>query len=159
MNRTIVSDGTAEDLIRSFVQVGCAETHAKTLVEKYNAQLENGLIDLSDSSAVLTQTDKITAITEELNSLAELRRSLMLRLFNMYDGDRDYWCMVKHLGIGAYTLFEAYQASEDDTELYTLALDANKRFIYSLSHFLGVEITECAACFADILKSKGATSD
>lgn len=155
MSRNIQSDGTAEDIIRAFVQVGCAEVHAKTLLEKYNAQLENGLIDLNDSGAVLRQTDKITAITEELNNLAELRRSLMLRLFDMYDGDKDYWCLVKHLGIGAYTLFEAYQASEDDSELYTLALEANKRFIYSLSHFLGTEITDCAACFADLMKSKG----
>lgn len=155
MSRNIQSDGTAEDIIRAFVQAGCAEVHAKTLVEKYNAQLENGLIDLNDSGAVLRQTDKITAITEELNNLAELRRSLMLRLFDMYDGDKDYWCMTKHLGIGAYTLFEAYQASEDDSELYTLALEANKRFVWSLSHFLGTEITDCAACFADLMKSKG----
>lgn len=155
MSRNIQSDGIAEDLIRAFVQVGCAEIHTKTLVEKYNAQLENGLIDLEDSGAVLRQTDKITAVTEELNNLAELRRSLMLQLFNMYDGDKDYWCLVKHLGIGAYTLFEAYQASEDDTELYTLALEANSRFINALSHFLGTEITSCSACFGDILKSMG----
>lgn len=155
MSRNIQSDGTAEDIIRAFVQIGCAETHAKTLVEKYNAQLENGLIDLNDSGAVLRQTEKVTAITDELNNLAELRRGLMLRLFEMYDGDKDYWCLVKHLGIGAYTLFEAYQASEDDIDLYTLALEANKRFIWSLSNFIGTEITDCAACFADLMKSKG----
>lgn len=154
MGRNIQADGKAEDLIRAFVQVGCAETHAKTLVEKYNAQLENGLIDLSDNKAVMEQTDKITATTEELNNLAELRRSLMLQLFNMYDGDKDYWCMVKHLGIGAMTLFEAYQASEDDPELYTLALEANSRFINALTHFLGTEITSCAACFSDYIRSK-----
>lgn len=154
-SRTIMADGIAEDLIRSFVQIGCAESHAKTLVEKYNAQLENGLIDLDDNAAVLKQMDKITAITEELNNLAELRRSIMLRLFNLFDGDRDYWCMIKHLGVGAYTLFEAYQASEDDAELYTLALEANKRFVWALSQFLGMEPVDCAACFADMLKSKG----
>ena len=158
MSRTIVADGIAEDIIRAFVQVGCAEVHAKTLMEKYNAQLENGLIDLDDNGAVLRQTDKITAITEELNSLAELRRSLMLRLFEMFDGDKDFWCLVKHLGIGAYTLFEAYQASEDDTELYTLALEANSRFVNALTHFLGTEITSCAACFSDLLKPQNGTN-
>lgn len=154
MSRTIVQDGTAEDLIRAFVQVGCAENHAKTLMEKYNAQLENGLIDLDDSAAVLAQTDKITDITDELNNLAELRRSLMLRLFNMYDGDKDYWCMCKHTAVAAYCAFEAYQASDDDTELYALALEANKRFINAMTHFLGVEITECSACFLDQLKAE-----
>lgn len=154
MSKNIQSDGIAEDIIRSFVQVGCAEIHAKTLLEKYNAQLENGIIDLEDNGAVLRQTDKIASITEQVNILAELRRALMLRLFDMYDGDKDYWCMVKHLGVGAMTLFEAYEASDDDTELYTLALETNSRFINALSHFLGTEITSCAACFADILKGK-----
>lgn len=154
MSRNIQSDGISEDLIRAFVQVGCAEVHAKTLVEKYNAQLENGLIDLNDSGAVLRQTDKITAITEELNNLAELRRSLMLRLFDMYDGDKDYWCLVKHLAISSYCAFEAWQASEDDAELYSLALEANKRFIWSLSQFIGMEPVDCASCFADLLSAK-----
>ncbi len=152
--RNIQSDGTAEDLIRSFVQIGCAESHTKTLVEKFNAQLENGLIDLSDGEAVMAQTQKLQEATDELNSLAELRRDIMLYLMNMYDGDRDYWCLVKHLGIGAYTLFEAYQASEDDTTLYELAMEANRRFVNALTHFLGVEITDCAACFADILSAE-----
>lgn len=150
----IQSDGTAEDLIRSFVQVGCAELHAKTLLEKANAELENGLIDIYDTTAVQKQTEKITYITEEIDNLAELRRSLMLRLFNMYDGDKSWWCMVKHLGIGAYTLFEAYQASDNDSELLDMALAANRRFISALTQFLGLEITECAACFADALKGK-----
>lgn len=150
----IQSDGTAEDLIRSFVQVGCAELHAKTLLEKANAELENSLIDIYDNEAVKKQTEKITYLTDEIESLAELRRSLMLRLFNMYDGDKSWWCMVKHLGIGAYTLFEAYQASDRDSELLELALSANRRFISAMTQFLGLEITECAACFADALKGQ-----
>ena len=148
------SDGIAEDIIRAFVQVGCAELHAKTLLEKANAELENGLIDIYDTAKVQEQTEKITYITEEIDNLAELRRSLMLRLFNMYDGDKTWWCMVKHLGIGAYTLFEAYQASDNDSELLDMALAANRRFISALTQFLGLEITECAACFADALKGK-----
>ena len=148
------SDGIAEDLIRSFVQVGCAELHAKTLLEKANAELENGLIDIYDTAKVQKQTEKITYITEEIDNLSSLRRSLMLRLFEMYDGDKSWWCMVKHLGIGAYTLFEAYQASDNDSELLDMALAANRRFISALTQFLGLEITECAACFADALKGK-----
>lgn len=143
------SDGIAEDMIRAFVQTGCAETHAKMLLEKYHAQLESGLTD--DANITI---EKMNASVDEVNSLAELRRRIMLALFNMYDGDKDYWCMVKHLGIGAYTLFEAYQASDDDAELLSLAIDANKAFITALSHFLGTEITDCAACFADMLKGE-----
>lgn len=154
MGKNIQSDGVAEDLIRAFVQVGCAEVHAKTLLEKATAQLENGIIDLSDSDAIEAQTTKMNELTEEINSLAETRRGIMLHLFNMYHGDKDYWCMVKHLGIGAYTLFEAYQASDDDPALLSLAMDANKRFIKAMTRFLGTEVTECASCFADFLKTR-----
>lgn len=150
----IQSDGAAEDMIRAFVQVGCAEVHMKTLLEKYNAELEEGIIDIYDKEVVDKQLEKIEETTKEVNDLAEVRRGIMLRLFDMYSGDKDYWCVVKHLGIGAYTLFEAYQASDDDSELLNLALEANKRFIKALTHFLGVEVTECAACFADILKAR-----
>lgn len=148
------SDGIAEDMIRSFVQIGCAETHAKTLLEKYQAQLENGLIDVTNTEVVQAQIDKIDDTVQEISSLAQLRRSIMLRLFEQYDGDKDYWCEVKHLGIGAYTLFEAYQASDDDPMLLNLAMEANKRFIKALTRFLGVPVTECASCFADILKAQ-----
>ena len=154
MAKNIQNDGTAEDMIRSFVQIGCAEGHAKTLLEKFTAELENGIIDITDEEVVKKQTEKIEEITEEIDALAELRRSIMLKLFDMYDGDKNYWCMVKHLGVGAYTLFEAYQASDDDTELLTQALEANKSFIKAMSRFLGTEITECASCFSDLLKAR-----
>lgn len=148
------SDGIAEDMIRSFVQIGCAESHAKTLLEKYQAQLENGLIDVTKPDVVQAQVEKIDDTVQEINSLAQLRRGIMLRLFELFDGDKDYWCEVKHLGIGAYTLFEAYQASDDDPTLLNLANEANKRFIKALTRFLGVPITECASCFSDILKAQ-----
>lgn len=148
------SDGIAEDMIRAFVQTGCAEIHAKTLLEKYQAQLENGLIDVTDPEVVQAQIEKIDDTVQEITSLAQLRRGIMLRLFELFDGDKDYWCEVKHLGIGAYTLFEAYQASDDDPTLLNLANEANKRFIKALTRFLGVPITECASCFSDILKAQ-----
>lgn len=153
--KLIVSDGAAEDMIRAFVQFGCAEIHAKTILEKAEAEMEEGIIDIDDPDAVDRQLKKISDIETEMNQLAQVRRKTMLRLFDMYDGDKDYWCIVKHVGTGAYTLFEAYEASEDPT-LYDLALEANKAFIRALTHFLGVEITDCAACFADMMRSKNA---
>lgn len=148
------SDGIAEDLIRSIVQTGCAEAHAKTLYEKATAELENGIIDPDDTESVTAQVEKINDLTEEINDLARLRRSAMLSLYEMYKGDKTYWCMIKHLGIASYTLFEAYQASDDDRDLLDLAMEANKAFIVALSHFLGVEITSCASCFGDMLRAK-----
>lgn len=148
------SDGMAEDMIRAFVQVGCAESHLKTLLEKALAELENGLIDVEKPDVLNAQTEKITEITEEINLNAELRRSIMLKLFEMYKGDKSYWCMVKHLGVAAYTMFEVYQASDDDPALLEMAMTANKRFIKAMSRFLGTEITECAACFSDLIKAK-----
>lgn len=148
------SDGIAEDIIRSIVQTGCAEAHAKTLYEKATAELENGIIDPDDTESVSAQVEKINDLVDEINELARIRRSEMITLYEMYQGDKTYWCMIKHLGIASYTLFEAYQASDDDRDLLDLAMDANKAFVRALSHFLGVEITECAACFADLIKAK-----
>lgn len=157
MERNIQSDGVAEDLIRSITQIGCAEVHAKTLLEKFTAELENGIIDPEDGEAVSAQIEKIEEVTEEIDSLAELRRATQLALFNLFDGEKDYWCLIKHLCIGAYTLFEAYQAS-GDTQLLNLSLEANKRLTKALTRFLGVEVTDCAACFSDMLKAKGETN-
>lgn len=156
--RNIQSDGTAEDMIRAFVQTGCAEIHLKTIHEKTVAELEN-MVDPNDEELLHQKLEKIDQTMTEINNLAETRRSIMLRLFDMYEGDKDYWCMVKHLGIGAFTLFEAWQASEDDPGLYGLALEANREFINAMSHFLGVEITDCAACFADALKAERNSDD
>lgn len=147
------ADGTAEDLIRSFIQIGCAENHAKTILEKTEAELNNGI--LTDQDDIQDAVLKFQDTLEEVNALAELRRSMMLRLFEMYDGDKDYWCMVKHLGVGAYTAFEAYQATDDDPEMLEMALRANRRFINALSKFIGADIKECASCMSDYLKAKG----
>lgn len=146
------TDGIAEDIIRSFVQIASAEMHAKTLLEKRVSELENGFIDLETD--LEQQLSKISELKIEINDLAELRRSDMLYLFDLYggQGDKEKWCTVKHLGIAMMTAFEAWQASDNDEALLTSALDKNKLFIKAVSQFLGVEVTECAACFADILK-------
>lgn len=142
------SDGIAEDLIRAFVQYGSAEMHLKTLVEKTLAKIENPSPDDGDLIPLLTDYE------EQLNEAASLRRKTMLSLFKLYNGNKDNWCLVKHLGIGAMQMFEAYQASDNDADLYNLWIESNKMFIKSLCGFLGVEITDCAACFADMLKEK-----
>lgn len=143
------SSGIAEDLIRAFVQVGCAEGHAKTLLEKCTAELENGLVEHNE---IQGQIDHINDLTDEINELAELRRGMMRYLHGMYpEGNKDYWCLIKHLGTASYTAFEVYQASDDDPDLLNLALEANKRFTKALTHFLGTEITECSACLSDFL--------
>ncbi|MGL4695169.1 hypothetical protein [Enterococcus larvae] len=147
------TDGLAEDLIRSFVQIASAEMHTKTLLEKRTSELENGFVQDSDIENVLKN---IKEIQEELIELAEIRRSDMLLLFELYgaEGDKEQWCMVKHLGIAMMTAFEVWQASNNDSILQELYLRKNRLFIKSVSKFLGVTITECAACFADILKGE-----
>ena len=152
MKNNLSESGMAEDLIRSYVQFGCAEIHAKTLYEKATAELENGLIEVTDADALNKQLEKVEQFKEDINNYAELRRGIMRYLFQMFDGDRQMWCQAKHLGIGAMTLFEAYQASDDDAELLNMCIEANKAFINVMSRFLGVEITSCAACFADAVK-------
>lgn len=149
--------GYAEDLIRSYVQFGCAEIHAKTLYEKAQAELENGLVDVENPVTLQSQLDKCEAYRQDIDEYSGLRRSIMRKLFEMFDGDKDMWCQAKHLGIGAMTLFEAYQGSDNDPELLNMAYEANKAFVKAMSRFLGAELTDCAACMSDFLK--GVTTD
>jgi len=147
--------GQAEDLIRSYIQFGCAEIHAKTLYEKTIAELNNGLIDVEDADVRNAHLEKAQMFRDDINTYAGLRRDVMRKLLEMFpNGDRAMWCQAKHLGIGMMTLFEAYQASEDDVELLHMAYEANEAFTLAMSRFLGVEISSCAACFSDSIKGE-----
>lgn len=142
----------AEDMIRSYIQFGCAEIHAMTLYFKATAELENGLVDTADNEVLSKQIEKCGMYREDIDTYANLRRGIMRNLFEMFDGDKDLWCQAKHLGIGAMTLFEAYEASDNDPALLQMAYEANKAFTKAMSRFLGIEITDCAACISDALK-------
>lgn len=155
MGRNSMSEvGMGEDLIRSFVQFGAAEIHAKGLYEKATAELENGYIDVEDNEVLQKHLEKAEQYRLDIETYANLRRSVTRYLFNMFDGDKDTWCLVKHLGIGAMTLFEAYEASDNDLELLNMAYEANKAFVHAMTRFLGVEISDCAACLSDSLKGE-----
>ena len=145
--------GYAEDLIRSYIQFGCAEIHAKTLYEKTTAELENGMIDVEDAEALQSHLDKCEMFKDDINEYASIRRDIMRKLMDMFpNGDKSMWCQAKHLGIGMMTLFEAYQGSDDDVELLHMAYEANKAFTKAMTRFLGIEISDCASCFSDALK-------
>ena len=147
------SDSIAEDLIRAFTQVGNTELHTKTLLEKRVSEIENGMIE---DEQISDQMEIINELKEDLEVQAQTRRELMLYLYRLYGekGNKEYWCVIKHLSYAMYTTFEAYQASNKDEELFSLYLQINKMFIKALSQFLGVTITECSACFGDILKAE-----
>ena len=147
------SSGQAEDMIRAFVQMGCAEVHLKTLYEKTIAELENGLVDLSDADAREAHLAKAEQYHNDLIEAAQLRRQMMMSCFNLFEGgDKDVWCIVKHLGISAMCAFETWQASDDDPNLLSIAIESNKLFTKYLTQFFGMEITSCASCLSDMLK-------
>ena len=144
--------GFAEDLIRSYVQFGCAEIHAMNLYYKSVAEMENGLIEVEDSDVLNAHIEKTDGYHEDIETYANMRRGVMRKLMSLFDGNKDMWCQAKHLGIGAMTLFEAYEGSDNDPELLSMAYEANKAFVRAVSRFLGVELTDCAACLSDSLK-------
>lgn len=152
------SSGLAEDLIRSMIQMCVAEMHAKTILEKRISEMEHGIIDVTDKDILGKQLDAIKTLKSELVEYAERRRADMLHLFNMFGGigDKEQWCMVKHLGIAMMTAFECWQASDNNPELLNSAMQKNALFIKAVTKFLGVEITACASCFSDILKGEKA---
>lgn len=145
----------AEDLLRSIVQMGCAEVHAMTLYFKATAELDNGLIEVTDADAVQNQLEKVEMFREDIDTYADLRRRMTRKLFELFDNDKkdkNMWCQIKHLGIAMYTAFETYEASDNDPELLLLAYDTNKAFTKAVARFVGVEVSDCAACLGDSLK-------
>lgn len=154
MKNPMSSSGIGEELIRAFVQLSAAEMHLKTLYEKTIAEMENGLVDMSDSKVRNAMIEKANTYLDDIERTAEMRRHTMLCLFNLFDGDKDVWCMVKHLGTANMQLWESWQASDNDPELLQLAMESNGMFVRYITQFLGMEISECAACLSDMLKGE-----
>ena len=154
MSKNVHSEvGASEDLLRSIVQMSCAEIHAMGLYFKTTAEMENGLIDVSNPEILQKQLDKADMYQEDIEICANLRRSMMRSLFDMFEGgDKDMWCMVKHLGLSAMQCFEAYENSDNNLELLNAAYEANKAFTKAVTRFLGIEIGDCSACLSDELK-------
>lgn len=155
MNNPMSSSGIGEDILRSIVQFGCAEVHAKTLYEKTRAEIENGIIDIENKEVRESALEKMEEYRQDMGNYAQLRRRAMLSLYKMFEGDKDMWCQIKHLGVASYTLLEAYEASDEDMDLLELAYDANKEFVKAVTRFLGIGLSDCAACLSDYLKAKG----
>ena len=153
------SNGLAEELIRSIAQYGAVEYHYKTLFEKTNAELENGIMALETNGDLTAGIEKLNGYKQDIIQTAELRRKIMLKLFNMFDGDKDMWCVVKHSLIAEEQIFESWQASDDDPELLDMWLEANKMSNRAVSQFLGSEITDCASCLSEFLKAGGKSED
>lgn len=142
-------------MLRSIVQLGAAEMHYQTLYNKSVAELENGIIDVENDETRMNQLDKISRYKDEINDVADVRRRMMRKLFSLFDGgNKDAWCLIKHLGVASMTAFESYQASDDDTEILDLYYDINKEFNKAVTEFLGMEITDCSACVSDFLKGE-----
>lgn len=147
--------GSGEDLLRAIVQMGCAEIHAMGLYFKTLAEMENGLVDVEDSEVLQAHIEKADMYREDIETYAVLRRQMTTALKDMVGtdkADKDLWCMVKHLGLSMMQCFEAYENSDDNETLLNLAYEANKAFTKAVSRFLGVEISDCAACLTDSIK-------
>lgn len=148
--------GSAEDLIRAITQIGAAEIHAMGLYYKTTAEMENGLIDIEDSAVLQKHLEKAEQYRTDIGTYADLRRQMMNALMSMTgteNANKDLWCMVKHLGLAMMQTFEAYENSDNNLELLNIAYEANKAFTNAVTRFLGVEVTDCAACFSDAMKA------
>lgn len=149
--------GASEDLLRAIVQMGAAEIHAMGLYYKTTAEMENGLVDVDDNEVLQKHLDKANMYIEDIETYATLRRQMTTALKEMVGtekADKDLWCMVKHLGLSMMQCFEAYENSNNNLELLNLAYEANKAFTKAVTRFLGIEISDCAACMSDALKGE-----
>ena len=149
--------GSSEDLLRAIVQMGAAEIHAMGLYYKTVAEMENGLVNVEDNEVLQKQIEKSEMYKEDIETCADLRRQMTNALAEMVgteDRNKDMWCMVKHLGLSMMQCFEAYENSDNNMELLNLAYEANKAFTKAVTRFLGIEITDCAACLSDSMRGE-----
>lgn len=154
------TSGIGEDMIRNIMNLSATEMHLKTLFEKTLAEMENGIVDLDDPDALNEHIEKADNYRQQMIEVADIRRKTMRSLFDLFDGDKDAWCLVKHLAVSSETAWETYLASDDDPGLLELSVATNKAFIKALTQFLGMEITSCASCLSDYLRSdKGENKD
>lgn len=150
---SLSSSGIGEDMIRTIMNLSTTEMHLKTLYEKTLAEMENGLIDLDDPDTLNSHLELVENYRLEMIEVAEIRRETMKALFDMFDGNKDAWCLVKHLACSSETAWESYLASDDDPMLLELSVKTNKAFVKALTQFLGMEITSCSSCLSDFLKA------
>lgn len=149
------SEGLLEDLIRTMVQLTCAELHEKTNVERLNADLELGNITMDEFNQM--EPDYI----ENLEQVTALRRATTKMIFDISGGEGNVkkWCLTKHVGGAMYTAFEAWQASDNDMALYDLYLSINQYFIKVMTDFMGLPVISCASCLTDMLKAVTSKED
>lgn len=149
------SEGLLEDLMRTMVELVCAELHEKTNLERLNADLELGEIDQLEFDQL--EPDYI----QNLDEVTQLRRATTKMIYDLSGGKGNIkkWCLTKHVAGAMYTAFEAYQASDNDMALYDLYLGINKYFIKVMTEFMGLPVISCASCLTDILKSVTSQED
>lgn len=149
------SEGLLEDLMRTMVQLTCAELHEKTNIERLNADLELGEINLQEFDEL--EPDYIA----NLEQVTALRRTTTKLIFDIAGGkgNEKKWCLTKHVGAAMYTAFEAWQASDNDMALYDLYLNINQYFIKVMTEFMGLPVISCASCLTDILKAVTSKED
>ena len=144
------STGVAEDIIRGLMHLVALEMHLKTDIEKLTSELETGDYDNQQE-----HVEKITIARRSSGEITDMRRSDMLKLYQLFGekGDKSYWCIVKHLLFVAMSSFEVWQATNDSLD-YEGFLKANELLNLYVAMFIGVEVTDCASCFSDILKAE-----
>lgn len=76
----------------------------------------------------------------------------MSRIMNEYDGNRHYWCALKHAIAVWWLMTEILYANPWDFEIMKMQQDASDSMYSILSTFIKQPVTTCWRCFADILQ-------
>lgn len=141
------ASGIAEDMIRCLMHLIAIEMHLKTDIEKLDSEIQ---IELQPELI-----ERLKQTKESCHEVASLRREDMLKLYELFGsiGDKSYWCLVKHSLFVAISAFEVWQATDEARDYESFICKQKVLNVY-LAQFLGVEVTDCASCFSDILKAE-----
>lgn len=100
----------------------------------------------------ITSDDAMFCV-ERIRECNDIRRWIMDKIKNDFNGNMHYWCSLKHaIEIWQYAT-EIMYANMDDTYLVHVQHKASDMMYSILSKFINQEITTCWRCMNDVLLS------
>lgn len=98
--------------------------------------------------------DDVQFCIDRIKECNNIRRKLMDKIKDEFNGNMHYWCSLKHaIEMRQYST-EIMYANMDDVDVVTIQSEASKIMYSVLSKFINQDTTTCGRCFNDLLLSE-----
>lgn len=155
------SVGITEDLLTNIMHLCASEYHLNILIRKYEDQItfwyNDGMPEFQsaeDLDNIVINEGIIKDCVETLSNITVQRRNAMKLLKSQANenGNKDMWCLLKHMLTATVTAFEVWQVNLLDEHTKRIFIDQSRATNQVIAMFLGYEVTPCSACLTDQMK-------